>query len=73
MTKDDAVPVTAEAREALQKAIETLAASRHLMGKYCPDHHWLPEHDQRIADLRAALSQTPATPMVQEVLREVQP
>lgn len=47
-------------REALTKAIETLAASRHLIGKYCPDHHWLPEHDQRIADLRAALSQSTA-------------
>jgi len=49
--------LTRDGREALTKAIETLAASRHLIGKYCPDHHWLPEHDQRIADLRAAIAQ----------------
>lgn len=40
--------------DTLGRAIETLAASRHLIGKYTPDHHWLPEHDQRIAELRAA-------------------
>ena len=53
-------------REALERAVETLAASRHLIGKYTPDHHWLPEHDQRIADLKAALSASPAEPEVSE-------
>jgi hypothetical protein len=43
-------------REACEGAIGTLAASNHLIRKYTPEHHWLDEHDKRIADLRAALS-----------------
>ena len=42
-----------EFREALGKAVETLAAGRHLIGKYTPDHHWLSEHDKRIDELKA--------------------
>lgn len=55
-----ASPVPVDASGALQRAIETLAASRHLIGKYVPDHHWLPEHDARIAELKAALHAAPA-------------
>lgn len=56
----DAIQAT-EARaqglvDALEAAIATLAASRHLLAKYAPEHHWLPEHDQRIADAKATLA-----------------
>lgn len=42
--------------EALAKAIDTLAAGGFLIRKYTPDHHWLGEHDRRIAELRATLA-----------------
>ena len=41
---------------AAQQAIATLAASRRLIAKHVPDHHWLPEHDKRIAELKAAIA-----------------
>jgi hypothetical protein len=51
----------AELEKGLKDAIGTLAASRHLMGKYCPDHQWMPEHDRRIDQLKALLSKTVAS------------
>lgn len=42
--------------DALGEAIATLAASRHLLAKYAPEHHWMPEHDQRIAIARQELA-----------------
>jgi hypothetical protein len=50
--------LSAVERVILQRAVETLAASRHLIGKYTPDHHWLVEHDERIAELKEALAQS---------------
>lgn len=40
----------------LRNAIDTLAASRFLIIKYDPDHHWIPTHDKRIQELRRALA-----------------
>lgn len=52
---EEAVAMLDVAKEALERAVGTLAASRHLFAKYCPDHHWLPEHGQRIEALKVAL------------------
>ena len=43
-------------REMLEKAKVALAAGAHLLHKHCPDHHWLPEHEARIAEINAFLA-----------------
>ncbi len=46
-----------EAKDAaLRKSLETLQCGQHLLLKYCPEHHWMPEHTERIDQLRTALS-----------------
>lgn len=54
--------MTVDLRAALQTAVETLAAGRHLIGKYTPDHHWLGEHDKRISELKTILAALPPPP-----------
>jgi len=57
--------------EALENARGTLASSRHLLTKYCPDHHWLPQHDKNIAAIREQLSALRAIPADQSDHEEV--
>ena len=45
----------ARMREACERAIQMLAAGRHLIRKYAPTHHWMPEHEERIAALKTAI------------------
>lgn len=50
-------------RALLNKTLGTLAASRHLMGKFIDGHHWLTEHDKRIEEIKAALNEIPPAPV----------
>ncbi len=51
-----AVNSHAELVAALENALDTLQCGQHLLLKYCPEHHWIPEHTSRIEQLRAALA-----------------
>ncbi|RUT30865.1 hypothetical protein WG29040_23285 [Pseudomonas sp. PAMC 29040] len=51
-------------RRALESAKLTLASTRYLLTKHCPNHHWMPSIERDIKSINEALAAMPGPEMV---------